>query len=241
MIETSPELQATIDRYMPYLQEIRRRLLLVFSVFLVGGVIGFVYFEPIVKAIMNFYDLEKLNIVFTSPFQFINLAINSGVVVGIITVFPFFIYQLLSFLRPALKKNEYRFLVLSIPPSIVLFLIGFLFGNWIMKFVVDVFAQQSSDLQIESLWDIESFLSKIFTTSVFLGLFFQFPVVLTGSIKLKITKLASIEKLRVPAYVALLIITTLLPPTDIFSNVMIFLPLAFLFELTLLLNRFYIK
>ena len=172
MTESSLELQTAIVRYLPYLQEIRKRILFVVAVFLIGAVIGFIYFEPIIKTVLSFYNLKGLNIVFTSPFQFINLAVNSGVIVGIITVFPFFIFQLLSFLKPALREKEYQLLVSSIPVSIALFIMGFSFGSWIMKFVVDVFSHQSTQLQVQNIWDIESFLSNIFLTSLFLGLFF---------------------------------------------------------------------
>ncbi len=239
--DASAQLQANINKYMPYMLEIRKRILSIFAVFVIGASIGFAFFEPIIKIILTFYALEGLNIVFTSPFQFINLAINSAVVIGTITVFPFFIYQLLHFLKPALKDKEYRLLVAAIPPSIILFIIGFIFGNWIMKLMVILFSQQSSNFKIDNLWDIESFIKNIFTTSIFLGIFFQFPIVVTGLIKLKIVKYADITKLRMPIYFILLAITMLLPPTDLLSNLLIYLPLVLLFELTLLLNRFGIK
>ena len=239
MKESSLELQAIITRYMPYLMEIRKRLLFIAALFLIGATVGFIYFEPIIKTVMKFYDLKGLNIVFTSPFQFLNLSIDAAVTIGIIVVFPVILYQLLSFLKPALKEKEYRLVISSVPTSLFLFLVGFGFGSWIMKFVVSVFSQQSSELHIQNLWDIQNFLENIFLTSLLMGILFQFPVILTPLIRLKVIKYSTIVNWRLPIYVILLIFTIMMPPTDILSDCLIFFPLAFLFEITLLLNRRY--
>lgn len=239
MKDTSLELQAIITRYLPYLMEIRKRLFFILAVFLIGGAIGFIYFEPIIRTVMKFYSLKGLNIVFTSPFQFINLSINAAVTFGVLLAFPLIVYQVVSFLKPALKEKEYRLLLSSIPASFILFIVGFGFGSWIMKFVVSVFSQQSMTLNIQNLWDIENFLGNIFVTAIFMGILFQFPVVMTPLIRFKVIKYSTIVQMRMTIYLALLIITILMPATDILSDALMFFPLAFLFEFTLLLNRNY--
>ena len=81
-------LQETINRYFPYLLEIRKRLLFVVSLFAVAAVIGFIYYEKITFTVLQFFSLKGVNVVFTSPFQFFSLAINSGIVAGLVVVFP---------------------------------------------------------------------------------------------------------------------------------------------------------
>ncbi|MBI5126875.1 twin-arginine translocase subunit TatC [Candidatus Roizmanbacteria bacterium] len=232
-------LQAAITQYMPYLIEIRKRLLFIVAFFLIGASVGFIFFEPIIKAVMKFYNLKGLNIVFTSPFQFINISINSAITIGIMTAFPLIIYQLISFLKPALREQEYKLLLSSIPASLFLFIAGFGFGSWMMKFVVSIFSRQSSSLNVQNLWDIENFLQNIFMTSLFMGILFQFPVIMTPLIRLKVIKYQTLVDSRLTIYLALLILTVLMPATDIVSDALIFFPLAFLFEITLLLNRKY--
>jgi Sec-independent protein secretion pathway component TatC len=72
-----------------------------------------------------------------------------------------------------------------------------------------------------------------------MGLLFQFPIVLTPLIRLKVIPYQKLVKYRATIYVALLILVMLLPGTDILTDFLEFFPLAFLFELTLLLNRRY--
>lgn len=237
MKQAALNLETAMAKYRPYLMEIRTRLLFISAVFFVAALIGFFNFQQIIRFVMKLYDLKGINIAFTSPFQFVNLAIDSGVSVGILVVFPLLIYQLLSFLKPALQAKEYLFVLSALPVSIILFIVGFVFGSWMMKFVITIFSQQSEALQIQNLWDIENFLSQIFLTAVFLGILFQFPVVLTTLIRLKVVTYLTITKLRLPIYGLLVILTLMMPPTDLLSDALIFFPLAILFEGTLLLNR----
>lgn len=237
MKQASLDLETAMARYMPYLMEIRKRLLYIVAIFLVAASIGTIYFQKVVKFVMNLYDLKGVTIAFTSPFQSINLAIDSGIIIGIIVIFPLFVYQTLSFLKPALKEREYHFVLKLIPVGIVLFLIGFTFGFWIMKFVVSFFSQQSNQFNIQSLWDIEHFLSQVILTALFMGILFQFPIVISTLIRFKVVKYQTITDMRLPIYAGLVILTIMMPPTDVLSDFLIFFPLAFLFESTLLFNR----
>lgn len=237
-MEKNPaQLQARIMQYMPYLVEIRRRLMFVVSIFLIISIVGFYFFEPIIKFVLEFYAISGINIVFTSPFQFLSLAISAGFTIGLVITLPLVVYQLLSFLKPALKRHEYRSIVLAIPISFVLFLVGFSFGVWIMKFVIEVFSKQMAEFQVESLWDIETFITNVFLTAIWLGIVFQFPVVVTPLVRLKVIKYADLIRLRPLIYFGLLIFTLSLPPVDILTDFLIFGPLAVLFELTMLINK----
>lgn len=230
-------LETTISRYLPYLYEIRKRILFVFSIFFVAWIVGFIYYQPIVLFIMGLYELKGINIAFTSPFQFINLAIKAGFIVGLVASLPLATYQIMSFLRPALHKKEHKLLVSLLPFSVILFTLGLGFGMWMMKFIITIFSQQSSNLSISNLWDIDKFLSQIFSTGILLGLLFQFPLVITILIRLHVVAFSAIKKQRLAAYGLLMLFAVLMPPTDIFSLCIMFLPLAILFEITLLLNR----
>lgn len=105
---TTSQTQETLELYMPFLMEIRKRLLFLVSIFLITGVLGFIYYEKLITLILKIFSLEGVNIVFTSPFQFVNLAITSGFSVAIVILFPLILFQFLSFLKPALREREYK-------------------------------------------------------------------------------------------------------------------------------------
>ncbi|MFS8158858.1 MAG: twin-arginine translocase subunit TatC [Candidatus Roizmanbacteria bacterium] len=229
------------DRYMPFLSEVRKRVIFIFVIFIIASSIGFIYYENIIRTILGTFDLEGVNIVFTSPFQFVNLAINSAFAVGTIVVFPLLLWQIILFARPALTKQEFKLLILLLPLSVLLFVSGMAFGVLIMKWIIVIFYAKSKQLQIGNFLDVSQLLSQVIMTGVLMGVAFQFPVVLTILLKLKIITYKILAKQRVLAYIISLIFAALLPPTDILSLVLLTIPLIALFELTLVINKYILR
>lgn len=230
-------LQDTINKYYPYLAEIRKRLMFVAAIFLIASVLGFFYFEKVLKLALVFFKLEG-SVGFTSPFQFLELSVNSAVLVGVVAIFPVIISQVLSFLKPALKSKEFNTVVAFVPVAIVLFVIGFAYGVFIMRYVVVVFKEKSVQLALGNFIDVSKFLSQMLSTSALLGLAFQYPIVLSVLIRLKVLTYEMVAKQRMFAYLGSLFFATILPPTDLYSLVLLTVPLVILYEITLLLNRF---
>lgn len=233
----SNDLERAYNKYYPFLAEVRKRLLFIVSLFLIASFVGFIYYEELVRYVLSLLELEGVNIVFTSPFQFFELSISTGLFTGVVMTFPLIVGQLISFLKPALKKDEYRTIKKLIPFSIVFFAVGFGFGFQIMKYVITIFQEKSVELDIGNFLDVSNFLSKIIATSTLMGAAFQYPIILTILGKFKIIKIKNLSKQRPYFYVGSLIFAALLPPTDLFSLFLLTLPLALLFEITLLLGR----
>lgn len=227
------------NKFFPFLNEIRRRLIFTLLVFVTAMVIGFVFYETIIRFLINILSLKGINIVFTSPFQFINLAISCGIATGTVFVFPLLIYQILSFLRPALKRQEFKILVGFLPFSLVLFLLGFLFGFLIMKWQIEIFLSKSVSLGIGNILDISRLLSTVILTSVLMGVGFQFPIVTFLLIRIGLIKQNQLARKRMWVYLGSFFFAILLPPDSILADFFLALPIIILFEFTLILNRFF--
>lgn len=234
--ETS-ELTQLIDKFSPFLKEIRKRILITLAVFATASIVGFIYYEKIIKFLIDILSLKGINIVFTSPFQFINLSISCGITSGIVLVFPLLIYQILSFLKPALREKEYKMLTRFLPFSIVLFLTGFLFGFLIMKWQIQIFLVNSVSLGIGNVLDISHLLSIVLLTSILMGIGFQFPIIIFFLMRIGIVKHHQLAKLRLWVYLGSFIFAVLLPPDSILADILLTLPFVILFELALILNR----
>ena len=207
--------QDSFNKYFPYLMEIRKRLMFIAAIFVVSGSVGFFYYEKIISTILRALNFTGVNVVFTSPFQFFTLAINSGILAGLLVAFPLILYQIITFIKPALTKKECKTIVSLIPITILLFVVGFFYGVAIMKYVVALFYQKSIELSIGNLLDINMLLSKIIMTGLLMGISFQFPLAMTILMRLKVVKYKDFIKQRLIAYAVALIFAALLPPTDI--------------------------
>lgn len=231
----NPELKAAIDKYYPFLLEVKKRVIRTVIIFFLATFLGFLFYENIISILIKILDLDGVNIVFTSPFQFISLALNCGLAAGLIITLPLIAYQLLSFLKPALRPQEYKMLVKFLPVSLVLFIIGFAFGVYVMKWQIQIFVAQSESLGIGNALDVSSLLSTIIKTSAFLGLGFQLPIILFITMKVGLVKADSLRKRRMWIWLGSFLFAILLPADSILTDIILALPLIILFETTLLL------
>lgn len=234
--ETS-EIKELITKYSPFILEIRKRIIYTLAAFAASSVIGFVFYERIIKFIINILSLEGINIVFTAPFQFINLAISCGIAAGLVLVFPLLIYQIFSFLRPALRKTEFKMLIRFLPLSIVLFLIGFSFGFLVMKWQIQLFLSKSVELGIGNILDISRLISTVLLIAVLMGIAFQFPIIILLLSRIGIINHTQLSKKRSWVYLGAILFTILLPLDSLLADALLTLPLVLLFELTLILDR----
>lgn len=232
----NPDLAKIKKKYSHFLTEVRKKLIFTLILFFVVTLTGFVFYEKIIKFLVSFLSLNGVNIVFTSPFQFINLAISCGIAVGLVITFPILVVQILSFLKPALKRKEFKMVTRSLPFCLTLFLIGFFFGAFAMKWQIEVFLTRASTLGIGNVLDISRLLSTILLTSALMGVGFQFPVVLMLLMRLEVVSHKQLSKKRWWIYLGSFIFAIFLPADSIITDIFLSLPLIFLFELTLLVG-----
>lgn len=236
--ETS-ELNKLIGKYSPFIAEIRKRIIITLLTFAVAAIAGFVFYEKVVKLLIDILSLKGVNVAFTSPFQFISLALSCGIATGLVFTFPLMIYQILSFLKPALKDKEYKMILKFLPFSLFLFLTGFSFGVLVMKWQIQLFLSKSIELGIGNLLDISRLISTVLLVSVFMGIAFQSPVLLLLLMRIGIISHKQLSKKRLWVYLGSFLITILLPLDSILADILLALPLIILFELTIILNRFF--
>lgn len=226
-----------VKKYLPYLQEIQKKLVTLLIVILVSGLSGFLYYQKILTFILHIFNLEGITIVLSSPYQFIDLAINTGLATGVIVAFPLLIYYIIGFLRPALAPKEFRLLKRLVPLALIFFVVGFGFGIWVMQFVINIYSQTIMDFDVSNIWDISHFFAQTIIMGLCLGLVFELPIIVTLLIKLKLVNKKTIASNRRFVYAAIIVFAALLPPNDIISlSILTTVPL-FLFELALLLNK----
>ena len=233
----SSELKTSKEKYSLFLVEARRRLIFTLSVFATATLTGFFFYEKIIRFLIDILSLEGINIVFTSPFQFISLAISCGIAFGLIVSFPLLVVQILSFLKPALRKIEYKMVIRLLPLSLLLFLTGLIFGFFIMKWQIKIFLDRSLALGIGNILDISRLLTTVLMTSVLMGIGFEFPILLNLLLRLGVVKRQQLTKIRPWIYLGSFVFAILLPADSILADILLALPLIILFEITLILNK----
>ena len=227
------ELIKNIEKFLPFLEDLRRRLFMGVIFFVAVFIGGFLSTGIILKKLLSILHFDQVTIATTSPFQFIDLAMDVGFFLAIMVSTPYVIYSFYAFAVPALTRREKINLLKSIPLSIILLIIGFLYGFFILYYSLGVLALVNVSLGIANIWNISQFLSQIFITSALLGLVFEFPLLLTLLIKMGIVTPQVLKDKRRIAYFVIFCLTALLPPTDAISLIAMVVPLVLLYEMTI--------
>ncbi len=225
-----------MEKFLPYLEDLRNRLYWGVVLFISVFVTGFLSAGIILKKALSFVHFEDVVIATTSPFQFATVAMDVGFFLAIVASAPYVIYSFYVFIAPALTSSEKVRLLKSIPVSIALFIAGFVYGFFILYYALGLFAAINVSLGIANIWNISQFLSEIFVTAALLGFVFEFPLLLTLLMRLGIMTPQTLRDKRRIAYFVFALLAALLPPTDVLSLAAMTVPLVLLYEVTILFN-----
>lgn len=216
----------------PHVSLLRKKAISIIIVFAFSFLFGFIFFNNIISIFLDFFAVPRVTVVLSSPFEVFNLAVNSGLFLGIILTTPFAMFQFLSFSLPAIPlKDRYKLLPIMFT-SLVLLVSGFIFGALLMKSVVFEFSQAISS-NINNYWNISLFLSQVLLTAACMGLIFQFPLILACMVKLGLVKVEGLKRSRPLIIIGIFVFTALLPPTDPLSLLLMVAPILLFFEITL--------
>lgn len=220
-----------------YFLKIRNRLLRVVFVFLLGAILGIVFYQKIFQFLTSLFNFQQTSLVLTSPSGAISLILSVGFLTGVLISFPFLIFQFLNFIRPALTAKEYQLLARLVLPSFFLLIFGLIYGVYVMRIVVFVYTSLPFGIKIQRFWELGDFFGQIIFLSATMGLLFQLPVILSILLNLGLIKKEILAQKRKYIYGALVILAVFLPPTDPLSLLILVLPLFIMFESALLLNK----
>lgn len=158
-------------------------------------------------------------------------ALMTSIIGGIVLSFPFIFYQIWRFVKPGLKKNEQ-----SVAKGIVLyvsllFFLGIGFGYFVVApLCIQFFGMYKISDQIENIFTINSYMSTILSTVFYSGLLFLLPVVAYIFTKLGVLTPEFLRKYRKHAIVGILVLSAVITPPDLISQVIVSIPIILLYE-----------
>lgn len=151
---------------------------------------------------------------------------------------PYILYQLWSFIAPALYNNEKRLAVPLFATSIALFYLGIAFAYYVVFPLVFGFFTSIAPEGIAVTPDINSYLSFILKLFFAFGIAFEIPVATVLVIKAGMTTRESLAQKRPYIVVMCFIFGMLLTPPDMISQSLLAIPTWLLFEMGLFMSGF---
>ena len=228
-VTTEEELPVT-----EHIEELRQRIFKS----IIALVVGFLIAWPFRKDILLFLEKplpEDLRgkLIFLSPPEAFFTALKVSFFAGILIALPFVLYQAWRFIEPGLYEHEKRF----IPPFIFFSLLFFFGGASFAYFVILPFGLRfllgfMGDLLTPQI-TVGSYISFVIQMILAFGFVFLLPVVVWLLSKLGVINYRMLENNRKYAILVIFVIAAVLTPPDIFSQVMMALPLLGLYEISI--------
>jgi sec-independent protein translocase protein TatC len=181
-----------------------------------------------------------------SPFSLMNISmsgqfsahITSSIYAGFIISFPYVFWEFWRFIVPALKDGETKMATGVVFFSSALFMFGILFGYFVIApLSVNFLGSYQVSETVANQISLSSFVSTVTTVSFANGIIFELPVVVYFLTKLGFLTPDFMRVYRKHAMVLTLMLSAIITPPDITSQVLVSFPLIILYELSIRISH----
>lgn len=249
--------------FFDHLEELRWHLVRSAVAILVGSIIGFVFtdwiltnvvFGPTRPGFITYRlmcDLghwlgvgDKMCIV-PPPIKFQNykmagqimLQFKMAFIVGLVISFPYICYEFWRFIRPALKDNEASGSKGIIFWISLQFLLGVVFSYMLIApFMINFLAGYTVSEVIENEFFIDDYFSLMSQIILGMGVLFEMPIFVFFLTKLGLLTPKFMRTYRRHAIVVILILAAIITPPDVLDQMLVFVPLYVLYEISILIS-----
>jgi sec-independent protein translocase protein TatC len=227
-----------------HLQELRKRLILSFIAVGIGFILCYALAQPIFDILAA--PLLKVmpaggSLIFTSVAEAFFTYMKVAFIAGLILTSPFILYQIWAFVAPGLYQKEKRYVVPFVSLGSLFFAMGILFGYFVaIPFGFKFLLGYASDF-IKPMPSMKEYLSFSIKFLLAFGLVFEFPVVLLLLARIGVIDAKMLARQRKYAILLIFVFAAVMTPPDLISQVLMALPLMGLYELSILLSKFFGK
>jgi sec-independent protein translocase protein TatC len=165
------------------------------------------------------------------------MALTSSFVIGLIIAFPYAFWEFWRFIKPGLYQNEKQLSRGAVFFVTLLFLSGIMFGYYLVAPIsINFLTNFKLDETILNEIDLTSYVSTVMMLVLACGIMFQLPVVVYFLTKAGIITPEFLKTYRKHSIVVILVLSALITPPDVISQILMCFPLLFLYEISILVS-----
>jgi len=185
------------------------------------------------------FQMSSVRPIALHPTETIVVYFRVAMILGLVLVMPYILYQLLGFFLPGMTRNERRILLTSVFGIGFFFALGVVFAGMVMiPLAVNYLQGFMSDL-VQQTYSIDGYISFVTTIMFSSGMIFETPLLLALIARLGLVTAKQLAKGRRYALVGIALLAALVTPTpDAFNMLLVMAPLVVLYELGILLAWF---
>jgi sec-independent protein translocase protein TatC len=184
---------------------------------------------------INKQDLQLISIKMAGQFL---THIWTALVAGFIIASPIVFFEFWRFIKPALYDTEKKHATGAVFFTTVLFMLGVLFGYYlIVPLSIHFLGAYSLSPEVTNQININSYIGTVVSITLASGVVFLLPIFVYFLSKVGLLTPGFMKKYRRHSYVVMLLIAAIITPPDVFSQIMVAIPLVILYEIGIFISQ----
>jgi sec-independent protein translocase protein TatC len=220
-----------------HLSELRKRLIYVLSIFVLGLIAGFFVADPVYQYLTKAESAKGFVLHAFSFWDGIGIYMKIAGSFSLIITLPFTVYQIWKFVSPGLKPRERKATLKYVPYVFLLFLTGMAFSYYVIFPMALAFTTAITEkMGLVETYGMKQYFSFLFGIVLPVSLLFELPLLIMFLTGLRILNPIRLRKMRRVAYFVLIFIAVVITPPDFISDLLVMIPLLLLYEISVLLS-----
>jgi len=224
-------------KFWEHVEEFRQRLMRIIIALVIGFGISLAFTNRAMEFLL--FQMSSVRPIALHPTETIVVYFRVAMILGLVLVMPYILYQLLGFFLLGMTRNERRILLTSVFGIGFFFALGVVFAGMVMiPLAVNYLQGFMSDI-VQQTYSIDGYISFVTTIMFSSGIIFETPLLLALIARLGLVTAKQLAKGRRYALVGIALLAALVTPTpDAFNMLLVMAPLVVLYELGILLAWF---
>ena len=166
----------------------------------------------------------------------------TSITAGFIIAFPYVLYEFWKFISPGLYENERKNARGFIFIASFLFFLGVLFGYFVISpLSINFLGSYQVSEQVLNEFDLSSYIGLVRASVIAAGLIFELPIIIYFLTKIGLVTPQFLKKYRKHALVLVLIVSAVITPPDVASQVIVSIPVLILYEISIHISKIVLK
>lgn len=232
--------------FTEHLGELRDRLVRSFIAVGLGFVCAYFFKEKLFEIltaplVIAMGEAGNAKMIFTGLPEAFFTYLKISLLAGIVLACPVLFYQFWMFVSPGLYRTEKKYLVPIVILSVIFFILGASFGYFIVfPYGFRFFLGFATDT-IQAMPSMKEYLSFASKMLLAFGFVFELPLVLTFMARMGLVSVDFLKKNRKYAILIFFIVSAIITPPDVVTQIMMALPLMILYEISIVGARIFGK
>ncbi|MBT4841970.1 MAG: twin-arginine translocase subunit TatC [Anaerolineae bacterium] len=224
-------------RFWEHIEEFRSRLLRVVIALVVAFGISLTFTNQALEFLL--FQMSSVRPIALHPTETIVVYFRVAMIMGLVLIMPYILYQVLGFFVPGMTRKERRILLSSVFGIGFFFALGVAFAGMVMIPLSVNYLQTFMGDIVQQTYSIDGYISFVTTIMFSSGMIFETPLLLALIARLGLVTTKQLSKGRRYALVGIAVLAALITPTpDAFNMLLVMAPLLVLYELGIVLAWF---